>query len=94
MRASSPWRSSSPTSRSEASLAERFPKDYWYKIWSTNLLERVKEEIKQFTRDALIQTSGIWMFDLIESCKVKTIFGRAWLAETLKRYRTHLAVGL
>ena len=66
MRASSPWRSSSPTSRSEASLAERFPKaagllhrakedllafrhfpkDYWYKIWSTNLLERVKEEIK------------------------------------------------
>jgi hypothetical protein len=71
-----------------------FPKDYWYKIWSTNLLERVKEEIKQFTRDALIQTSGIWMFDLIESCKVKTIFGRAWLAETLKRYRTHLAVGL
>lgn len=54
-----------------------FPKDYWYKIWTTNLLERMKEEIKQFTRDALIETSGIWMFDLIESCKVKTIYGRA-----------------
>jgi transposase-like protein len=24
-----------------ASLAERFPKEHWKKIWSTNLLERV-----------------------------------------------------
>jgi hypothetical protein len=33
-----------------ASLAERFPKDHWRKIWSTNLLERVNEEIKRRTR--------------------------------------------
>jgi putative transposase len=42
-----------------ASLAERFPKaaalmheakEHWRKIWSTNLLERVNEEIKRRTR--------------------------------------------
>jgi hypothetical protein len=33
-----------------ASLAERFPKDHWKKIWGTNLLERVNEEIKRRTR--------------------------------------------
>ena len=27
-----------------------FPKDHWRKIWSTNLLERVNEEIKRRTR--------------------------------------------
>jgi putative transposase len=27
-----------------------FPKDLWKKIWSTNLLERVNEEIKPRTR--------------------------------------------
>jgi putative transposase len=27
-----------------------FPKDNWRKIWSTNLLERVNEEIKRCTR--------------------------------------------
>ena len=32
------------------SLADRFPKDHWRKIWSTNLLERVNEEIKRRTR--------------------------------------------
>ena len=35
----------------EAVLAFRhFPKDHWRKIWSTNLLERVNEEIKRRTR--------------------------------------------
>jgi putative transposase len=33
-----------------ASLAERFAKDHWKKIWSTNLLKRVNEEIKRRTR--------------------------------------------
>jgi hypothetical protein len=32
-----------------ASLAERFPKDHWRKIWSSNLLERVNEKIKRRT---------------------------------------------
>jgi putative transposase len=27
-----------------------FPKDHWQKIWSTNLFERVNEEIKRRTR--------------------------------------------
>ena len=35
----------------EVVLAFRhFPKDHWRKIWSTNLLERVNEEIKCRTR--------------------------------------------
>ena len=28
----------------------RFPKDHWRKVWSTNLLNRVNEEIKRRTR--------------------------------------------
>ena len=34
----------------EAFGYRHFPKDHWRKIWSTNLLERVNEEIKRRTR--------------------------------------------
>ena len=39
------------TEASEDVLAVRhFPPQHWKKIWSTNLLERVNEEIKRRTR--------------------------------------------
>ena len=42
--------------------------------------------------DALFETSGIRMFDLIESRQVKS-YCHSWLAVTLKRYRAQVAGG-
>ncbi len=36
--------------REDVLAFRHFPKDHWRKIWSTNLLERVNEEIKRRTR--------------------------------------------
>jgi len=38
------------TARDDVLAFRHFPKDHWRKIWSTNLLERVNEEIKRRTR--------------------------------------------
>jgi putative transposase len=36
--------------REDVLAFSHFPKDHWRKIWSTNLLERVNEEIKRLTK--------------------------------------------
>ena len=36
--------------REDVLALRHFPKDHWRKVWSTNLLKRVNEEIKRHTR--------------------------------------------
>jgi hypothetical protein len=77
-----------------ASLADRFPNDHWRKIWSTNLLERVNEEIKRCTRvmgifpnDVAIRafdytllkgTRSLWLTRL--SSRTLQSFRRKWMS--------------